>query len=79
MKAIVSEKGQITIPKVLRESLGLKTGTKLEFSEEEGRLVARKVLESDVFQRWRGRGRLPVGQNVDDYLKRSRDADENSA
>jgi AbrB family looped-hinge helix DNA binding protein len=47
MKAIVSEKGQVTIPKRLREQLGIRPGQVLEFSEENGRLVAVKSLPSD--------------------------------
>lgn len=42
MKAIVSEKGQVTIPQKLREELGLKPGQVLEFEAKEGVLVARK-------------------------------------
>jgi antitoxin PrlF len=47
MKSIVSEKGQITIPKKLRDSLGLRAGTELDFHEEEGKLVALPVVASD--------------------------------
>ncbi|MBL8932738.1 MAG: AbrB/MazE/SpoVT family DNA-binding domain-containing protein, partial [Kineosporiaceae bacterium] len=43
MKVTVSEKGQVTIPKQLRDRLGIEPGQQLEFSEEDGRLVARKV------------------------------------
>ncbi len=43
MKAVVSEKGQVTIPKQLRERLGIEPGQELDFSDEDGRLVARKV------------------------------------
>jgi len=42
MKARVAERGQVTIPKTLRERLGVKPGTVLEFSEEHGRLIAVK-------------------------------------
>ncbi len=42
MKARIAERGQVTIPKPLRERLGMKPGTILEFSEEHGRLVATK-------------------------------------
>lgn len=42
MKARVADRGQVTIPKGLRERLGMKPGTVLEFSEEHGRLVAVK-------------------------------------
>jgi antitoxin PrlF len=43
----VSEKGQVTVPKRLRDRLGIKPGDRLEFSEEQGRLVARKATGGD--------------------------------
>jgi antitoxin PrlF len=75
MKTVVSEKGQVTIPKPLRDRLGLRPGTELDFEAEGGRLVARKVGPADVFRKWRGRGRLPGGMSVDAFLSRARDAD----
>ena len=42
MKAKVAERGQVTIPKRLREDLGIRPGTLLDFSTENGRLVAVK-------------------------------------
>jgi antitoxin PrlF len=47
MKARVAERGQVTIPKRLRERLGVKPGTVLEFSEEHGRLIAVKSGGAD--------------------------------
>lgn len=47
MKATVSEKGQVTIPKALRDRLGIRPGQELDFSEEQGSLVARKAVASD--------------------------------
>ncbi len=47
MKARVAERGQVTIPKRLRERLGVKPGTILEFSEEHGRLIAVKSGGAD--------------------------------
>jgi AbrB family looped-hinge helix DNA binding protein len=47
MKARVAERGQVTIPKPLRERLGVVPGTVLEFSEEDGRLVAVKSTAAD--------------------------------
>ena len=47
MKARVAERGQVTIPKRLREMLGVKPGTVLEFSEERGRLIAIKSGSAD--------------------------------
>lgn len=48
MKSVVSEKGQVTIPKPLRDSLALGPGTELEFEEDHGKLVARRVVKTDA-------------------------------
>jgi AbrB family looped-hinge helix DNA binding protein len=47
MKTTVSEKGQITVPKQLRERLDIRAGDQLELAEEAGRLVARKAIAAD--------------------------------
>lgn len=51
LKAVVSEKGQVTIPKPLRESLGIRPGTELAFEEHEGHLVARRLITSSPIRR----------------------------
>ncbi len=43
MKAKVAERGQVTIPKRLRDKLGIAPGTVLEFQDQDGKLVAVKV------------------------------------
>jgi AbrB family looped-hinge helix DNA binding protein len=48
MKTTVSEKGQVTIPKRLRERLGIRAGEVLDFEEEHGRLVATKLTTRDA-------------------------------
>lgn len=72
MRAIVSEKGQITIPKRLRQSLGIRPGQALEFEEKEGQLVARKASDrdpvDDLF------GILPLQEDVDSFVADLRDA-----
>ena len=47
MKTVVSEKGQVTIPKALRDRLGIRPGEVLDFSEDHGRLVAVKDVTRD--------------------------------
>ena len=48
MKVVkVTAKGQVTIPKPLRERLGIKAGTVLEFREENGCLLVTKVVSAD--------------------------------
>ena len=75
MTAVLSEKGQVTIPKPVREKLGLRPGAVLEFQALNGKLVASKKVAHDVFTKWRGKGSLPNGLSVDRYLKRTRGAD----
>jgi AbrB family looped-hinge helix DNA binding protein len=47
MKVRVAKRGQVTIPKRLRDRLGVKPGTVLEFSEDHGRLIAIKSAGVD--------------------------------
>lgn len=47
MKAVVADRGQVTIPKTLRDRLGITPRTVLDFREENGRLVAEKARERD--------------------------------
>jgi AbrB family looped-hinge helix DNA binding protein len=75
MNAVLTEDGQLTIPKELREQLGLKPGNVLELQNQAGTLVAWKKVEPDAFEKWRGRGQLPAGVSTDDYLRLIRDGD----
>src|ERR1700685_789892 len=47
MKSVVGEKGQVTIPKPLRDSLALGPGTEIEFEEDHGKLVGRRLSKRD--------------------------------
>ena len=70
-RAVVSEKGQVTIPKRLRDRLGIRAGQLLDFSEERGRLVARKSVSdgpAGVF------GILALDQSTDEMVDELRGA-----
>jgi antitoxin PrlF len=45
MEATVAERGQITLPKAVRDALGLTKGTKLKVELEGGRIVLRKDVD----------------------------------
>lgn len=74
MKTTISEKGQITIPKAVRQALGLRAGTIIDVRIDHGAFVGTKVNSEDVFLKWRGKGALPGGLTVDAYLARARGA-----
>jgi AbrB family looped-hinge helix DNA binding protein len=70
MKTVISEKGQVTIPKALRDRLGLRPGVVLDFQEENGCLVAKKLAPQDPVQQVYGIVTLP--QSTDDALRELR-------
>lgn len=71
MKTTVSEKGQITIPKRLRDRLGLRPGTILDFEEDRGRLVGRKLAAADALDELYGILTLPPG-GTDAFIREIR-------
>ncbi|CAN5531406.1 MAG: AbrB/MazE/SpoVT family DNA-binding domain-containing protein [Iamia sp.] len=57
----VSDKGQITIPKEIRDALGIGAGTEVEFERAADEIVVRKVTGGQtrgdqIADRLRGRG-----------------------
>ncbi|MGH9166194.1 MAG: AbrB/MazE/SpoVT family DNA-binding domain-containing protein [Acidimicrobiales bacterium] len=57
----VTEKGQVTIPKDLRDALGIGAGTEVEFERRRDAIVVRKAKGSPtrgrrLAERLRGRG-----------------------
>jgi antitoxin PrlF len=71
MEAIVAERGQITLPKAVRDALGLTKGSTLKVELEGGRIILRKSVD-DAISRARGRFRLPDGVTTDDVMRELR-------
>jgi antitoxin PrlF len=72
MEATVAERGQITLPKEVRDALGLVKGTKLTIEIDRGRIVLRKDIEG-ALQRLRGIAKLPPGiENTDQAMRELR-------
>ena len=44
MSATLTSKGQVTIPREIRERLGLQQGDQIEFESENGKMVIRKLV-----------------------------------
>ena len=52
--SVLTQKGQVTIPKAIRDVLGLQPGTEVEFVVMNGMVMLRKKPSSDAMKRWRG-------------------------
>lgn len=71
MEATVAERGQITLPKAVRDALGLTKGTTLKVELDGARIILRKDV-NDAISRARGRFKLPVGTSTDDVMRELR-------
>ncbi len=71
MDATVAERGQITLPKAVRDALGLTKGTQLKVELDGGRIILRKNVD-DALSRVRGRLKLPAGVTTDDIMRELR-------
>jgi antitoxin PrlF len=70
MEATVAERGQITLPKAVRDALGLTKGTTLKVELDGGRIILRKNV--DALSKMRGRIKLPPGTTTDDVMRELR-------
>jgi AbrB family looped-hinge helix DNA binding protein len=68
MEATVAERGQITLPKAVRDALGLTKGTLLKVELDGSRIILRKSVD-DAVSRVRGRFKLPEGVTTDDIMR----------
>jgi AbrB family looped-hinge helix DNA binding protein len=78
MATTITVKGQVTIPKHIRDALGLTPGSRVEFTVEDGRLVLRKSgkrngSKGDRFDR--ARGKAEVKWRTEDLMKLLRGED----
>jgi AbrB family looped-hinge helix DNA binding protein len=71
MEATVAERGQITLPKAVRDALGLVKGTQLTVEIDGSRIILRKNVD-DAISRARGRFKLPPGVTTDDVMRELR-------
>jgi antitoxin PrlF len=71
MEATVAERGQITLPKAVRDALGLTKGTLLKVELDGSRIILRKNVD-DAISRARGKFRLPEGTTTDDVMRELR-------
>ncbi|MCM2337728.1 MAG: AbrB/MazE/SpoVT family DNA-binding domain-containing protein [Lysobacter sp.] len=68
MEATVGERGQITLPKAVRDALGLAKGAQLKVELEGNRIVLRKSVD-DAISRARGRFKLDGFTSTDEAMR----------
>lgn len=66
----VTSKGQVTLPKKVRDAIGIKPGTEVEFDVQGDQVIMRKHVPMEAFAEWEGRlrGKL-VGASVDETIE----------
>ncbi len=70
--ATVTSKCQITIPKGVRERMGIQPGDQLEFVEEGGIYYIRKRVDESPFEKWRGYLKHLEGRDADEFVREMR-------
>ena len=73
--AKVTSKGQVTIPKEVRERLGVHPGEEVGFEERDNLLIISKVVTKSPFDKWVGRLKHLKGQRSDDLVREARGHD----
>jgi len=72
----VTSKGQVTIPLVIREKMGLLPDTEVEFNIEDDRVILKKAKEKssrgrDIVNRIRGKAK--AGMSTDEIMALTRE------
>jgi antitoxin PrlF len=73
--AKVTSKGQVTIPKKVRERLGVNPGEGVGFEEKDGVMLIKKAVTKSPFDKWIGRLKPLKGKRSDDLVKEARGHD----
>ena len=72
MEATVAERGQITLPKAVRDALGLTKGTQLKVELDGSRIILRKSVD-DAISRARGKFALDGFESAEQAVRTVRD------
>lgn len=69
----IGERGQVTIPKEIRERFGLKPATEVQFKVEKDLLVLRKAPTKLKLDKWKGRCKKSFARlghrSVDEFIE----------
>ncbi len=68
----VTSKGQVTIPKHVRDKMGIRPGDEVEFVPQDGQFVLQRRIQEDPFRKWRGAFKRLAGVDVDELIEEMR-------
>lgn len=71
----LTDRGGVTIPKHVRDALGLRPGDEVEFVADAGGFRLRKVLRANPFARYRGHLAGLAGRSPDELVREVRGDD----
>lgn len=69
----ITVKGQVTIPKAIRERYGLRPGSQVRFVEKDRRVVLEKDAGGDVWEKYRGF--LKINKSTNEIFRELRGRD----
>lgn len=67
--AKVTTKGQITLPKEVRERMGVEAGDEIDFEEKRGLYVLKKRIKASPFDKWMGYLKQKKGEQPDKIVE----------
>lgn len=69
LTAKVTSKGQITLPKKVRDKMGVQSGEGVSFEEKNGVFYIKKTLKKSPFDKWVGRLKAHRGHKTDEVIE----------
>ncbi len=73
--AKMTSKGQVTIPKKVRDKLGVHPGEEVGFEEKGEQILLKKALTKSPFDKWVGKLKHLKGSHSDDLIREIRGHD----
>ncbi|MEW6067134.1 MAG: AbrB/MazE/SpoVT family DNA-binding domain-containing protein [Nitrospirota bacterium] len=69
LTAKVTSKGQITLPKKVRDKMGVQSGEGISFEEKDGVFYIKKAVKKSPFDRWVGRLKAQRCHKTDEIIE----------
>ncbi|MBI3752543.1 MAG: AbrB/MazE/SpoVT family DNA-binding domain-containing protein [Deltaproteobacteria bacterium] len=67
--AKVTTKGQVTLPKEVRERIGIEAGDEIDFEEKKGFYILKKKPKPSPFDKWVGYLKHKKGEKPDEIVE----------